>query len=85
MKIVSKQIELGIERMNHGHWLKVSIPYSTTLAMTATLQNNNGELLRSVNLMTGHNLIDIQAINNQSVHIKIETPFEVISKELYLE
>ena len=71
--------------MNRGHWLKVSIPYTTTLAMTATLQNNNGELLRSVSLMTGNNLIDIHAIKKQSVHIKIDTPFEVISRELYLD
>jgi hypothetical protein len=53
--------------------------------MTATLQNNNGELLRSVNLMPGNNLIDIHAIKKQSVHIRIDTPFEVISRELYFE
>lgn len=85
MQMESKQIELGIERMNHVHWLKVSIPYTTTLAMTATLKNNSGELLRSVRLMTGNNLIDIHAIKRQSVHIKIDTPFEVISRELFLE
>ena len=82
---MTKQIELQIERMNHGHWLKVSIPYTTPLAMTATLQSHNGELLRSVSLMTGHNLIDIEAINKQSIHIKIDTPFEVITKEMFLE
>ena len=71
--------------MNHGHWLKVSIPYVTTVAMTATLQSNNGEMLRSVNLMTGNNLIDIQSISRQSVHVKIDTPYEVISKELFLD
>jgi len=74
-----------VEKLNHGNWLKVSIPYTTNSAMTATLQNNNGEMLRSVNLMTGNNLIDIQALTMQSVRIKIDTPFEVISRELYLE
>ena len=83
--MVSTQIELGIEKMNHGHWLKVRVPYTTTLAMTVTLQNNNGELLRSVNLMTGNNLIDIHSITKQSVHVKIDTPYESISRELYLE
>jgi hypothetical protein len=82
---VIKKIELQIEKLNHGSWLKVNIPYSTPLTMTATLQSNNGEMLRSVNLMTGNNLIDIQAIRRASVHIKIDTPFEVISRELYLE
>ena len=71
--------------MNRGHWLRVHIPYSTNMAMTATLQNTEGEMLRSVNLMTGNNLIDIHAITRQSVHIKIDTPFEVISKEMFLE
>ena len=85
MQMVSKKIEVGIERMSHGHWLKVNIPYSTPLAMTATVQNNHGEMLRSVRLMTGNNLIDLEAIKKQSVHIRIDTPFEVISKELLLE
>jgi len=85
MKQVSNQIELHIEKMNHGNWLKVSIPYTTTQAMTATLQSNSGELLRSVSLMTGNNLIDIESIKKQSVHIKIDTPFETISRELNLE
>ena len=71
--------------MNRGNWLKVTIPYTTHLVMTATLQNNSGELLKTVKLMTGSNLIDIESILNQSVRIKIDTPFEIILKEMYLE
>jgi len=71
--------------MNHGHWLKVSIPYTTSLAMTATLQNNNGEMLKTANLVTGNNLIDLETIARQSVRIKIDTPFETISKVFTLE
>ena len=80
-----KQIELGIEKLNHGHWLKVNIPYVTNKEMTATLQGNNGEMLRSVPLMTGHNLIDIKFIPGHSVRIKIDTPFETISREMNIE
>lgn len=80
-----QQIEVVIEKMNHGNWLKVFIPYATQTAMTATLQNNGGETLRSVKLVTGNNLIDIEAITKQSVRIKIDTPFETILKELKLE
>ena len=82
---MSKQIELGIEKRNHGHWLKVSIPYTTNSVMTATVQSNTGELLKSANLISGNNLIDIEAISLQSVRIKIDTPFEIISKEIFLE
>jgi len=82
---VSQQIELVLEKMNRGNWLRVTVPYTTHIAMTATLQNNSGELLKSVKLMTGSNLIDIESILNQSVRIKIDTPFEVISREVYLE
>ncbi len=79
------QIDIVIEKMNHGHWLKVTIPYVTQLTMTAMLQNKNGEMLKSVKLVTGNNLIDIEAIVNQSVRLKIDTPFETLLKELYLD
>ena len=85
MKQVSNQIELHIEKMNHGNWLKVTIPYVTSFGMTATLQNPNGEMLKRVKLETGNNLIDIESIKKQSVRIKIDTPFETFSTELYLE
>ena len=82
---MSKQIELVIEKMNRGNWLKVTVPYATHITMTATLQNNSGELLKTAKLMTGSNMIDIESILNQSVQIKLDTPFETILKELYLE
>jgi hypothetical protein len=82
---VSKQIELGIEKMNHGHWLKVSVPYTTHQSMTARFMNHSGELLRTVKLATGNNLIDLEAISVQALHIKIETPYETISRDLNLE
>lgn len=82
---MSGKIQLAIEKMNHGNWLKVSVPYQTSFVMTATLQSMNGEMLKTVKLVTGNNLIDIEAMTKQSVRVKIDTPFEVISKELYFE
>ena len=81
---MAKQIELGIEKMNHGHWLKVNIPYMTNMTMTATLQNKSGGLLKTVNLVTGNNLIDLESITHQAVRVKIDTPFETVLKELDL-
>jgi len=82
---VSQSIELGIERLNHGHWLKVMIPYDTELSMTAKLLNSNGELLRSIKLATGNNLIDLEAISDHTLHVRIDTPFEIISRNIKLE
>jgi hypothetical protein len=82
---VSDQIELGIEKMNHGNWLKVTVPYKTNMAMTATLLSIRGELLKTVRLVNGNNLIDIEAMMQQSVRIRIDTPYEILSKELYLD
>lgn len=79
------QIELVIEKMNHGHWLKVTIPYATNTLMTAMFHNTKGEVLKTVKLATGNNLIDIESIKKQAVHIKIDTPFETLLKVVYLE
>ncbi len=82
---MSKQIEVAIEKMNRGNWLKVFIPYNTQKEMTATLQNHGGETLKKMKLESGNNLIDIEAIARQTISIKIDTPFETILKELNLE
>ncbi|HZV70262.1 MAG TPA: hypothetical protein VFG10_11990 [Saprospiraceae bacterium] len=78
------QIELVVEKMNHGHWLRVTVPYTTNIIMTAMLQNSKGEMLKTVKLVTGNNLIDIEMITDQNVSIKIDTPFETLLKELVL-
>ena len=82
---MNQDIEISIERMNYGNWLKVYIPFTSISAMTATLQNNGGETLRTIKLVSGNNLIDIESITNQSLHIKIDTAYETILKELNLE
>lgn len=82
---MTRQIELGIEKMNHGNWLKVIVPYPTNTMMKATLQNDKGEILKTVRLVTGNNLIDIETMTKQAVSIRIDTPFETILKEFYLD
>ena len=81
---MSKEIEVAVEKMNHGHWLKVFIPYTSNTDMTATLRNNGGETLKIVKLASGNNLIDIETITIPSIQIKIDTQFETILKELHL-
>ena len=83
---MAKHIELGIEKMNHGHWLRVNIPYITKMSMTATLQNKTGGLLKTVNLVSGNNLIDLESMANQAFfRVKIDTPFETVLKEMDLK
>ena len=81
---MNRQIEMAIEQLNHGSWLKVSIPYHTNVTMTATLENVQGDLLRKVLLVTGNNLIDLAAITQHRLRVRIDTPFECISKEVTL-
>ena len=85
MQRMSPRIELAIEKMNHGNWLKVTVPYITTVAMTATLHNHKGEMLRKVKLASGNNMIDIEVFAIPSIRIKIDTPYETLFKELQLD
>jgi hypothetical protein len=82
---MSKQIELAVEKLNKGHWLKITIPYASHDLMTASLLGMNGELIRSVKVVTGSNLIDIAALIGPSLRVRIDTPYEIISKELKID
>lgn len=80
-----QQIKVAVEKMNRGNWLRVFIPYEVKTIMIATLQNSGGETLKTMNLETGNNLIDIAAFTKQIISIKIDTPYETLLKELKLE
>ncbi len=82
---MAKQIEFSVEKVNHGNWLRISVPYHATTGMTATLQNQRGQILKTALLLTGNNLIDIESMAPQAVVIKIDTPYETLLKEFYLE
>ena len=84
-KQVTNRIELGIEKLSHGLWLKVIIPYATDHTMTATLQDQRGELLKQVQLISGNNLIDIEALAMKSIQVKIDTPYESLSKVMFID
>ena len=82
---MEQQIQVGVERMNRGNWLKIFIPYSTAAVMTANLQNDHGETLRSVRLASGNNFIDIESMTKTRVRVKVDTPFETLLLELNLD
>lgn len=71
--------------MSHGLWLKIIIPYATERAMTATLQDPRGELIKQVRLISGNNLIDIEALPMKGIQVKIDTPYESLSKMMIIE
>jgi hypothetical protein len=80
--MTSDEISILLEIQNHGDWIKVFIPYSTTEKMTAHIQNDAGDILKMVKLIQGNNAIDISNVKNQTINLKIETPYETISKQI---
>jgi hypothetical protein len=80
-----QQIEVALQKMNHGNWLKIVVPYKTSAGMTATLLKPGGETLTTMNLEVGNNLIDIGSFKQQTISIKIDTPYETLLKDLKLE
>ena len=77
-----KEIDIQVERQNHGDWIKIFIPYPSDEKMLAVLQNEYGETIKRVKLTGGNNSIDISNITTASVNIKIETASETILKKL---
>ena len=78
------QIEIAFEKMNKGNWLRIVVPYTTPGGMTANLLKPGGELLKTMNLETGNNLIDISSINHQVISVRVDTPYETLLKEVIL-
>jgi len=81
---MTKEIDIQIERQNHGDWIKINMPYRSTEETFALLQNEYGEIIRRVKLTEGNNSIDISNINSSFINLKIETPYETILKKLKL-
>jgi hypothetical protein len=82
--MTSDEISIQLEIQNHGEWIKIFIPYDSIEKMTARMQNDNGEVLKIVKLVQGNNAIDISNIKSKSINLKIETPFETISKRIVI-
>ncbi len=76
------EINIQTEKQNHGHWLKIFIPYPTNEKTTASIQNSHGEIIKHVKLNDGNNAIDISNIIEHIIDVKIETAFEIILRKI---
>lgn len=83
MEIIS-EITITTEKENYGDWLKIFIPYHTTEKITAYIQTLHGEIIRHVKLNVGNNAIDMSSIEEKVVDVKIDTPYEIISRKINL-
>jgi hypothetical protein len=78
------QISIEIETQNHAGWIKIFMPYPSSDKMIATLQKEDGETIKRVRLLQGNNAIDISQVIQSTILLKIECPFETISKKIRL-
>ena len=76
------EIFIQTEKQNHGHWLKIFIPYPTLEKTTASIQNSHGEIIKHVLLNEGNNAIDISNIKEDVVDVKIDTPYEIVLRKI---
>ena len=81
---MTKEIDIQIERENHGDWIRICMPHQSRGNMLAIFQNDQGEIIKRVKLAAGSNAIDISHISNPSINLKIETPYQTICKKLIL-
>lgn len=81
---MTKEIDIQIERQNHGDWLNIYIPYPSDEKMFGILQNEEGEIVKKVKLKQGNNSIDISNIKIPFINLKVETAYQIILKKLKL-
>ena len=79
-----KEIDIQIEKQNHGDWIKIFVPYPASEKMIAILQNENGETIKRVKLSSGNNAIDISQVIYSTILLKIDTAFETILKKIQI-
>ena len=82
---LKKAISIQTEHRNHGDWIKIFIPWHSDEMMQATLQNDAGDTIKTVQIFEGNNAIDISNIKTSCINIKIETAFETVLKKLQLD
>jgi hypothetical protein len=81
---MTSEITIKTEKQNHGDWLKIYIPYPTKEKTTAYIQNSHGEIIKHVKLSEGNNAIDISNIEDDIVDVKVDTPYEIILRKIYI-
>ncbi|MBL7726549.1 MAG: hypothetical protein JNM68_02640 [Dinghuibacter sp.] len=78
------EITISNDVLYKGNWLHIHIPSAKQQVTEATLQNQEGTVIKRVKLHEGHNMIDVSQVKEPVVHLKIDTAFETICKEIKL-
>lgn len=75
-------ITIEQEQAYKSRWIKVYVPHILKDGSSVSIQNRNGAVLKRLSLNEGYNAIDISSIDETTINIKVETPFETILKEI---
>lgn len=78
-------LSIDVENGYQSRWLKILLPYAVGGDATVSLCNAEGALMKKATLSQGLNAVDISGISGASVHVKIETAFETVFKEIKLD
>lgn len=78
---MENQITISAEQHNNSSWLKVFVP-NKIVPSSAVIKGDNGHILKRIDLEEGNNAIDISSIHENSISIKVETPYETVLKHL---
>lgn len=70
------------EQAYKSRWIKVYVPHFLKDGSSVSIQTRNGAVLKRLSLNEGYNAIDISSIDETTINIKVETPFETILKEI---
>lgn len=82
---MTTEIDIQLEMQNHGHWVKVFVPYATKENMLAIFKNEAGETIKRLRLLQGNNAIDISQVEGSFIHLHIDTPHEVIFRKIKID
>jgi hypothetical protein len=78
------EITITSEVLYKGSWLHVYIPPGLEGHTEGRMQNSEGTVIKQVLLHEGHNMIDVSQVKEPVIHVKIDTVFETICKEIKL-
>ncbi len=81
---MESNITITEEHSNKSNWLKIFIPKKVATTALAIIKKTDGDILRKITLDEGNNSIDITNINETTISVKVETPYETILKHLII-
>jgi predicted DNA-binding helix-hairpin-helix protein len=79
---MEEMVRIEQEENNRSRWIKVFVPHKAVPGSNASIQDRQGVVLKRLSLNAGYNAIDISQIAEDTINIKIETPYETILKEI---